>query len=391
MTAAGCLLYIDAFAGLSGDMFLAALADLGLAPGLLEGLPKRLGFPKATLSIRTLVSSGIAAKQVAIGAPREHVHRHLADIETILSGSDLPKSVMEGAMRTFRLIAEAEGKIHGTDPGKIHFHEVGAVDSILDIVGTHLGVQELGASHVICSPIPLARGKAAMAHGVLPVPAPATVELLSGAPTHGIEVPFENVTPTGAALAVSLASGFGDWPAMTIERSGWGAGTREGGELPNLLRLILGTVAEGRSQDRVWVLECEVDDMLPEFFEPLWRLAFEQGAFDLYLTPVQMKKGRPGTLVTLLTNDLHRLDCERVLLEHTTTLGVRRTLCDRTVLEREMVNVETEFGVIPVKVASRLAGKAAPEAEAVKAAAQRAGVPMSVVHAAAVRAGRHSL
>jgi len=367
-------------------MFLGALADLGLRPEVLTELPQRLGFENATLEINSVQRRGIAARQVIIRAEHEHHHRHLHHIEEILSKSNLPACVVENTFKTFRLLAEAEAKVHGTLPEKIHFHEVGAVDAILDITGTHLALDELGVKGVQCSPLPLSRGTTSMDHGVLPVPAPATVELLKGIPTYPIDVPFESVTPTGAALAVTLADSFGAWPTMTIERAGWGAGTKEGGELPNLLRLVLGTSQEGFSSDRVWVLECEVDDMLPEFFEPLWSLAFERGALDLYLTPVQMKKGRPGTLITLLVSDVHRQTCEELLLDHTTTFGVRRSLCERAILKREIVEVDTEYGMIPIKVVPGVAGKVAPEARAVKAAAEKARVPMSVVYHAALRA-----
>lgn len=379
------LLYIDAFAGLSGDMFLGALSDLGLEPEVLTGLPQRLGFAQVSLDINPVQRRGIAARQVAIRAEHEHHHRHLSHIEEILTRSDLPDRVSEGALKTFRLLAEVEARVHGTVPEKIHFHEVGAVDSILDIVGTHLALHHLQIECIECSPLPLSRGQTHMGHGVLPLPAPATVELLRGVPTYPIDIPFESVTPTGAALAVTLASSFGPWPSMSIQRAGWGAGTKEGGELPNLLRLVMGTTVEGLARDQVWVLECEVDDMLPEFFEPLWSMAFERGALDLYLTPVQMKKGRPGTLITLLVSPLHRAGCEQLLLEHTTTFGVRRTLCERTILQREMIQVETEYGVIPVKMAVGLPGKAAPEASVVKAAAEKAGVPMALVYGAAMR------
>lgn len=238
------LLYIDAFAGLSGDMFLGAFAGLGLEAEVLTGLPQRLGFSEVSLEIHDIQRRGIAAKQVVIHAGSEHHHRHLHHIEEILSKSDLPKKVTGGAWKTFRLLAEAEAKVHGTVPEKIHFHEVGAVDSILDIVGTHLALDELSIERVECSPLPLSRGQTAMSHGVLPVPAPATVELLRGVPTYPIDVPFETVTPTGASLAVTLSSSFGPWPAMILERAGWGSGTKEGGELPNLLRLILGSTTE---------------------------------------------------------------------------------------------------------------------------------------------------
>ncbi len=380
------LLYIDAFAGLSGDMFLGALADLGLETEVLTGLPRQLGFTNARLEIQSIQRRGIAAKQVVIRAEHEHHHRHLHHIEEILSKSGLPAQVTEGALKTFHLLAQAEAKVHGTLPEKIHFHEVGAVDSILDIAGTHLGLHELKAERIECSPLPLSRGQTAMSHGVLPIPAPATVEILQGVPTYPFDVPFESVTPTGAALAVSLANSFGAWPTMTIKHAGFGAGTKEGGELPNLLRLVLGTSTEGLATDRVWVLECEVDDMLPEFFEPVWTLAFEYGALDLFLTPIQMKKGRPGTLITLLVSDLHRQKCEQLLLEHTTTFGIRRTLCERTILKREIIQVETEYGAIPIKVAVDLPGRTAPEASMVKAAAEKAGVSMAVVYNAAMKA-----
>ena len=380
------LIYIDTFAGLSGDLFLGSLADLGVPESTFTSLPARLQLEGASIRIEEVKRKGIAAKRAIVEVPHEHVHRHLHNIEEILSRSDLPESVVSGAVRTFRLLAEAEAKVHGTLPEKIHFHEVGAVDAILDIVGTHLGFQELGVDRAFCSPVPLSRGQAKMAHGVMPLPAPATVEILKGVPTRCIDVPFESVTPTGAALAVTLADTFSEWPEMTVQACGWGAATHEGGELPNLLRLVLGKASEGISHDRVWVLECEIDDMNPEFFEPLWAEAFEKGVLDLYLTPVQMKKGRPGVLLTLLVSDPNRVECETLLLERTTTFGVRRYSCDRTILKREIVEVLTEYGPIPIKTAPAFPGKAAPEAVAVKEAARRAGVSMGVVYMAAMAA-----
>jgi uncharacterized protein (TIGR00299 family) protein len=389
------VLFIDAFAGISGDMFLGALShcveDMHLKEGVhqtLTGLPSRLGFQDTTLRIEEVKRRGIMARQVHITTPEEHHHRHLHQIEELLQKSELPTKVIQGAMKTFRLLAEAEGKIHGIEPAKVHFHEVGAVDSILDIVGTHLGIHELGIETVLCSPLPLSRGMTGMAHGMMPLPAPATVELLKGIPTCSLEVPFESVTPTGAALAVSLTSQFTSWPSMTVLGSGWGAGSKEGGELPNLLRLVVGETSQHLSSDEVWVLECQIDDMNPEFYEPLWNLVYEHGALDLYLTPVQMKKGRMGTLITLLVAAPHRHECEAVLLRHTTTFGVRRTLCERTILERELVQVETKYGSITLKVAPGMPGKAAPEAVEVKQAAAKAGVSMGEVYAAAMEAWR---
>jgi len=382
------LLYIDAFAGLAGDMFLGALADLGASKETYASLPGRLGLKGASIRIEDVKRKGIAAKRAIVEFPHEHVHRRLSDIDKILSQSDLPESVTRGSLATFRRLAEAEAKVHGTTPEEVHFHEVGAVDAILDIVGTHLAVHELGIERVVCSPIPLSRGEGSMAHGKMPLPAPATVEILEGVPTTGIDVDFETVTPTGASLAVTLADSYGDWPEMKVEACGWGAGTHEGGELPNLLRLIKGESRVGISTDRVWVLECEVDDMNPQFMEPLWDAAFKAGALDLYLTPVQMKKGRPGTLLTLLVHDLDRETCETLLLEHTTTLGVRRYLTERTILEREIHEVETEYGTIPIKVGKGMSGKAAPEAAAICSVAQAVGLPMSVIYEAALAAWR---
>jgi hypothetical protein len=380
------ILYIDAFAGLSGDLFLGALADLGVAQETFVSLPDRLGLEGASIELETAKVRGIAAKRAVVEFPHEHAHRHLNQVQEILERSDLPKAVVEGAVATFRRLAEAEATLHGTTPDKIHFHEVGAVDAILDIAGTHLGIYELKVDRIVCSPIPLSRGQAQMAHGVMPLPAPATVELLRGAPTKSIDVDFETVTPTGAALAASLADAFGDWPEMTVERSGWGAATHEGGELPNLLRLVLGQASEATGADRVWVLECQIDDMNPEFFEPLWQNLFDAGALDVYLTPIQMKKGRQGTLLTVLAPEHLRFECERTILERTTTFGVRRALWDRTILAREIVEVETEYGPIPVKIAPGMPGKAAPEASAVKAAAEKAGVPMAAVYGAVMGA-----
>jgi uncharacterized protein (TIGR00299 family) protein len=382
------MLFIDAFAGMAGDMFLGALVDLGVSDKLFAELPGRLNLPQASIRFEVVHRCGIAAHQAHVEFPHEHAHRHLSHIEKILRGSDLPGLVIDAAIATFNRLAEAEARVHGTTLEKVHFHEVGAIDAILDITGTHLGVHELGVTRIACSPIPLSRGMARMDHGVLPLPAPATVLLLEGIPTRSIDLPHESVTPTGAALAASLASEFCLWPEIIPEATGWGAGTKEGGDLPNLLRLILGTACSGSTRDRVWVLECEIDDMNPEFLEPLWEEAFQIGALDLYLTPVQMKKGRQGTLLTLLAPEQRRTECEKLLLEKTSTFGVRRYACERTILERETHVVETVYGQIPVKVAVSVPGKAAPEAAAVRKAAQQAAVPMMEVYLAAVSAWR---
>lgn len=379
------LLYVDAFAGLSGDMFLGGLVGLGVPQNLLAELPRRLGFEGVQMEFDVVKRKGLAAHKVNILCPEEKKHRHLSDIELILEKSDLDRNVVDSSLSSFRLLAEAEARVHGTTPDRIHFHEVGAVDSILDIVGTHLGVVYLGVQRVLCSPLTLSRGMTTMAHGVMPFPAPATVELLRGCPTLPVDIPFESVTPTGACLAVSLGQFSERWPAMTIQKVGLGAGSKEGGMIPNVVRLVLGEEPAHTIQDSVWVLECEVDDMNPEFFEPLWQAAFQKGALDLFLTPIQMKKGRPGTLITLLCQSFQREQCEQVLLELTTTYGVRRSLCERTILKREMVEVETSYGRIPIKTVPGLRHKAAPEASVVQSLAEQNGVPMSVIYFEAMK------
>lgn len=379
MTMAG-LLYIDAFAGLSGDMFLGGLIGLGVPEKIFSDLPGRLGFEGTRIEFETVKRKGLAAHKVNIHFPQEKKHRHLSDIQEILEKSDLDRHVVEASLASFKLLADAEARVHGTTPDKIHFHEVGAVDSILDIVGTHQGVAHLGVERVLCSPLPLSRGMATMAHGLMPFPAPATVELLRGCPTCPVDLPFESVTPTGACLAVSLARFCESWPAMSIRMVGLGAGSKEGGLMPNVVRLILAEESQPVLKDSVWVLECEVDDMNPEFFEPLWCSAFDKGALDLFITPIQMKKGRPGALITLLCHDLHREECEQLLLQHTSTYGVRRSCCERTTLKREIVEVDTVYGCVPIKTVPGMGQKAAPEASVVRKLAEQAGVSMSVVY-----------
>jgi hypothetical protein len=315
--------------------------------------------------------------------------RHLPEILEIIAGANLPGRAAEWASAVFRRLAEAEAKVHGTTPDQIHFHEVGAVDAIVDIVGVCSGLALLGHPRVIASPLPMGSGFVKCAHGRLPVPAPAVVELTRGIPVAASEEPGELTTPTGAALLVTLAERFGPMPAMVPEAIGYGAGTRQGKTAPNVVRVILGSepvgAAEAGEADSVWVLEANLDDVSGETLGATTRVLLDAGALDVWLVPVTMKKGRPGVILGCLTDDARRAALEDVIFRQTTTFGVRRTRADRTKLQRRHVEVTTGFGPIRIKVGSR-AGQimtALPEYEDCLRLAEERGVAFREVYDAA--------
>jgi uncharacterized protein (TIGR00299 family) protein len=333
-------------------MILGAVVDLGLP---LEELREELaGLPLGgyRLEARQVSRAGLAATKVDIHVEGEDSkHRHLGDVLDILEHSRLDPLVKAQAGGLFQRLAEAEAAVHGTTPDRVHFHEVGAVDSIVDIVGGVLALRWLHADRFASSPLNVGSGTVTMDHGTFPVPAPATARLVAGVPVYG-EGPGELLTPTGALIITSHASDFGPLPAMKIERVGHGAGTRETKGRPNVLRLIVGEDAGGGC-DRVQVLETEIDDASPQILGPLLDRLLAAGALDAFFTPVQMKKGRPGVLVTVVSPLDRRRDLEELLFRETTTLGVRSLEWDRTVLERETVTVETAYGPIRVKIGRR--------------------------------------
>jgi uncharacterized protein (TIGR00299 family) protein len=289
---------------------------------------------------------------------KPHAHgpaRRLPDIEKIIAGAGLPGRAAEWATAVFRRLAEAEAKVHGSTPEEVHFHEVGAVDSIVDIVGVCAGLAMLGAERLICGPLPMGSGYVNSAHGRFPVPAPAVVELMQGRPTRACDETGELTTPTGAAILVTLAESFGPMPAMTIDAVGYGAGARQGERTPNVVRVVLGRPCDeaGSEADAAWLLEANLDDATGETLGATTKSLFAAGALDVWLAPVTMKKGRPGVVLACLADDAHLADIEETIFRETTTFGVRRSRVLRTKLAREHVEVETFFGRVRIKVGRR--------------------------------------
>lgn len=390
-------LYLDCFAGVSGDMLLGALLDLGVTVEALSGLLSGLGLDGYHLSAGRTAKVGISATKATVTLTNKApAHRHLPDILGIISNSNLPDSVKEKGTRVFSALAAAEGKIHGVSPEKVHFHEVGAIDAIIDIVGTISALDLLGVEQVLCSGLPLGTGFVQCAHGTLPLPAPATLEILRGAPIVSCDIIGETVTPTGAALVKTLSSGFGSMPSMEVHSVGYGAGQADR-KIPNVLRAVLGEVVplkpgsgvytgkgEAFSEDALTVIETNIDNMNPEFYEYIMSLLMGSGAVDVYLTPIIMKKGRPGQILSCLVPPHAESAVINILLRETSSLGVRLYPCQRYKLDREIISVATDFGLISVKV-GRHPGNGrvmniAPEWEDCKAAALQHNAPVKIVY-----------
>ena len=400
------VLHLDCFAGISGDMFLGALLDLGVSEDALRAELLKLKLPGYQISSRRVIKQNISATKFDViedHTPSPVVrktgeHRGYSDIVAMIEKSALSSAVKERAQHVFRRIGEAEAKIHGIALEKVHFHEIGAVDSIVDIVGACIAVEALGVNEIQASPPRLGSGFVETAHGRFPVPAPATLELLKGIPVQSSSDPVELVTPTGAALLAEFCTKFGSMPAMSIEKIGYGAGSRDLDKAPNVLRAVLGaaSVVSTRSADEtdaVAVIETNIDDMNPQLFGDVMEQVLAAGALDVFLTPVQMKKNRPGTLVTVLCERNHVDALAELLLTHTTSFGVRVHEAQRRKLAREIVTVKTKFGDIEVKV-GRLGGKIvtrSPEFDSCKQAAARFKIGVKDVYNEAARVAGETL
>ncbi len=386
MTTIACF---DCFSGISGNMALGALLDCGIAPDTLRGELTKLNLGGYRLEIRETNKAGLRGMSVEVRTDEKQPPRHLKDIEAILQAGALAARVRERSLRTFRVLAEAESKVHGEPVEKIHFHEVGAVDAIVDIVGTAICLELLGVEKVYASPLHIGAGSVQTAHGLLPVPAPATAELLRGVPVYGRDVEAELVTPTGAALLAGMAADFGGAPPMRIERVGYGAGTRD---LPwaNLLRVTVGSAEVGPAGERVLVVEANIDDMNPQWYEHVLERLFEAGALDVYLTPIQMKRSRPAVTLAMMVDESKLDTALGVLFSETTTIGVRMHPVERRKLEREERTVETAYGPVTVKIArwEKQVMNAAPEYRDCLRLAEEKGVPLKEVWQAAMAAGR---
>lgn len=396
--------YFDCFSGASGDMTLGALLACGADETSFRDALARLNVPGYELNITRRKVEGLMATDVDVVLKHEDQGhgRHLSDIEAIYRDSDLPAAVTEKALAIFNRLAEAEAKVHGTTPDQIHFHEVGAVDSIVDITGTCILLDMLGVETVYSAPIPLSRGFVDCQHGRMPLPAPATAELLIGLPTYPVNVRGEMVTPTGAAIIATLAGPerIGNPPAMIPLATGFGAGKKDfGTPFPNLLRIFLGETAQGQSADtegtaadapptRIAVLETNLDDATPETLGYTQERLMAQGALEVFFTSAQTKKNRPATLVTVLAAPETADDLMDVLFAETGTFGIRRAFMERECLSRRWETVRTPFGELRVKVGARR-GKdvvAAPEYEDCRRAAEAHGVPLRDVYRAALAA-----
>jgi uncharacterized protein (TIGR00299 family) protein len=382
--------YFDCFSGISGDMTLGALLDAGVSVEQLRGELQGLNVPGWELSTEKVWKNGMAATYAKVRTQDTQTHRSLSTILGIIEKSSLAPGVKERVAAIFTKLGEAEAAVHDVPLEKIHFHEVGAVDAIVDIVGACIGFAALGIESFACSALNVGGGTAKMAHGVLPVPAPATARLLLGKPTYSNGVQKELVTPTGAAIVATLCSSFGPQPPMSVTSIGYGAGTTDLEGQPNVLRLMVGESAEKRAvaeSETIRVLEANLDDMNPQIYGYFLEKALVAGALDVFATPVQMKKNRPGTLVTVLCKLEDEAMFHEMLFAETTTLGVRGHTAERRVLARQWETVHTAFGEVRIKVA-RLNGhirQASPEFEDCRKLAEAKNVPLQRVMDEAMR------
>lgn len=383
-------IYFDCFSGASGDMIVGSLIDLGLPLDQLTRELQKLKLQNYSLSANKVVKAGLTATKFTVQAGHEHVHRNLYTIESLIRESELNDRIKDSATRIFVRLAEAEARVHGSTVDKIHFHEVGAVDSIVDIVGACIGFELLGVEEILASPLNVGSGSVKAAHGTLPVPAPATVELLKGIPIYSNHIEAELVTPTGAAILSTLAKGFGRLPPFEIEAIGYGAGARDTPGAANVLRVFKGeytsvSTSAGRvnGSHPVTVIEANIDDMNPQIYGYLQEQLQRLGALDTFISPVQMKKNRPGFLLTVVTApEILEIVADTIFRE-TTTIGIRYYEADRMVLERDIVPFELEYGIIPVKI-SRREGRIvnfSPEYEDCRVAAEKHGVPVKWIQA----------
>jgi pyridinium-3,5-bisthiocarboxylic acid mononucleotide nickel chelatase len=408
-TAVSRVLYFDCFSGISGDMALGALLDAGLPLDDLKTALGSLALGDAHVHTAKVLRAGLSATKFSVhehgGAfaghthepgehPHDHApagaahqHRHLAGIYKLIDASALSAAGRDRAKQMFQRLGEAEAAIHQMPLEKVHLHEVGALDSIIDIVGIVYAMEWAGADRVVCSPLNVGGGMVNSAHGLFPVPAPATVALLGDAPVYSGAVQKELVTPTGALIATTYASSFGPIPSMSIERVGYGAGDRDDPTTPNVLRVLIGREVAGQAA-RVTVIECEIDDMNPQIFGVVMDRLYAAGALEVFYVSVQMKKNRPGTLLTVVAPPELKSQMTDVIFRETTTIGLRHYDVDRECLEREIVDVETPIGMVRFKVASRAGHvvNAVPEFEDCAKLAAAHNLPVKEVQAIAVKA-----
>ena len=390
------VLYLDCFSGAAGDMILGALIDLGLPLDALQGALGSLALDYGDIAADRVLRAGVSATKFRViershdehpGHHSHHAHHHLSHIVASIKKSALSPEGRDRAVSLFERLAEAEAAIHNTPIERVHLHEVGAVDSIIDIVGAVYGFEWFGIDDIVASPLNVGGGMVTCAHGVFPVPAPATARLLVGIPVYGSGT-SELVTPTGALLVTGYAREFGPLPSMAVEKIGYGAGDRDAKDVPNVLRILRGERVGAGTDQRIFKLECEIDDMNPQLFGPLMDQLLAAGAFDVFYTPVQMKKNRPGTLVTVIAPPQHRVALTDLLFRGSTSIGVRYQEMSRACLDRAVEQVDTPYGRVRFKIARRDGEElnAAPEFEDCVRLAAEHHVSIKTIQAAAIKA-----
>jgi uncharacterized protein (TIGR00299 family) protein len=381
------IVYGDLIGGASGDMFAAALLDLGLPLDALKAELKKIPGLQYRLEVGSKKVGAIRAARFRVATGKKEPERSWAEIRRMLRQSALEEPIKERALDIFARLAAAEGKVHGVAPERVHFHEVGATDSIVDIVAAAAGSQHLKIDAFYFSRIPLGRGVTRSRHGALPLPGPATLELLKGLPVEWIDLAAETVTPTGAAIIASLGKSFAAAPEMAVEKVGYGAGAREFPDRPNLLRLVLGENDAASQRDEMLVIETNIDDMSPELYDYVFERLFAAGARDVFLTPVQMKKNRPGILLSVVGEAILREKMTAIIFSETSTIGVRYYPVARAVLKREVVRVKTKYGAVKVKVVEQPDGarRGAPEYDDVRRIAALKKVPLKAVYDEALK------
>ncbi|HKG78751.1 MAG TPA: nickel pincer cofactor biosynthesis protein LarC [Pyrinomonadaceae bacterium] len=377
-------LYFDCFAGASGDMILGAMVAAGVNPDFLREQLSLLPLSGFSVNFERVNRSGLSATYARVETASEDKHRHLADIKEIIEQSGLSEKVKQRAVQIFTRLAEAEARVHNEPVDHVHFHEVGALDAILDVIGAAICFDYLKIDRFMCSPLHVGSGMVKMAHGCFPIPPPAVAELLKGVPFYAGDVKGELLTPTGAAIITTVCNDYGPIPQMTTESTGYGAGTREYPDFPNVLRVFVGETSLA-TDERLWMIETNLDDASPQIIGHVMDRVLESGALDCFFTPVQMKKNRPGVLLSVLCGPDEKEGLMKLLFMETTTLGIRSYEVGRRALERSAVRVETQYGPIDVKVA-HLDGRVVnemPEFEQCREAATKANVPLKSVEEAA--------
>jgi pyridinium-3,5-bisthiocarboxylic acid mononucleotide nickel chelatase len=380
--------YGDMIGGVSGDMFVAALLDLGLPIEVLISELRKIPTLQFELEVAKKTVHSIVATEFQVRCANNEAPRSWEQIRQLIESSELASEVKETGIKIFSRLAEVEGQIHGVPMEKVHFHEVGGTDSIVDIIAASIGYQQLGIGALHFSKVPLGRGVTRSGHGPMPVPGPATLELLKGIPVQWTQLEGETVTPTGAAIVSNLGTSFGEQPSMTVEKIGYGSGQKEWPDRPNLFRIVLGTDPAGWQQEEMLAIETNIDDMNPQFFDHVMDRLFAAGARDVFFSPIQMKKNRPAVLVRVIAEPRDRDKLAKILFEETTTIGLRFYSVGRLILKRTSQALKTRFGNVTVKIVEEPNGETriSPEYEELKRLAAANNVPLNVLHNEIVKA-----